>query len=362
MILAIYGTTGELIKLAPLLAGLERQGEPYLSATTGQQVLQIPALLDAFGLAPPDLWLARGAGGRDLRTTGDIPGWAMTVTRTFIRRRRSLQRALREEGGRPLVLVHGDTMTTVLGSLIGRALGVPVAHVEAGLRSFDLRNPFPEELNRRLTSKLASIHYAPGPWAAGNLRRGEIVDTGENTIRDSLALAGDGAPPPDLPTGAFGIVSLHRFELLRDRTLLTATIELLAEHAERAPLVFVDHPVTVAAIERFGLGGHFSARFVRVPRLGFVEFVGAMRRCSFVFTDSGGSQEECYHLGLPCLVHRRTTERREGLGENVVLSGYRLDVARDFLTAPERFARAAPAADTSPTDVILADLRARGFR
>lgn len=362
MILAIYGTTGELIKLAPVLVRLRQQGERYLSATTGQQVLQIPALLDAFGLPPPDLWLAHGAGGRDLRTTRDIPGWASRVAGTFARRRRRLRRLLREDGGRPLVLVHGDTMTTVLGTLMGRALGAPVAHVEAGLRSFDLRNPFPEELNRRLTSALASIHYAPGAWAAGNLRRGEIVDTGANTILDSLALAGDGAPPPGLPDGPFGVVSLHRFELLRDRTLLTATLELLAEHAERVPLVFVDHPVTVTAIERFGLGGVFSAgRFVRVPRLGFLEFVGVMRRCSFVFTDSGGSQEECYHLGLPCLVHRRTTERREGLGENVVLSGYRLDVARDFLAAPERLARATPAGDTSPTDVILTDLRSRGF-
>ena len=82
-------------------------------------------------------------------------------------------------------------MTTVLGAVMGRALRVAVAHIEGGLRSFDLRHPFPEELNRRLASTLARIHYAPGAWAASNLRRGDVVDTGSNTIRDSLELVPD---------------------------------------------------------------------------------------------------------------------------------------------------------------------------
>ena len=90
--------------------------------------------------------------------------------------------------------------------------------------------------------------------------------------------------------------------------------------------------MTVAALERFRLGRHFDAkRFVRIPRLPFFDFVRVERRSAFVVTDSGGSQEECYYLDLPCLVHRVKTERREGLGENVVLSGMRADVLRDFL-------------------------------
>ena len=108
-------------------------------------------------------------------------------------------------------------MTTVLGAVMGRALRVAVAHIEGGLRSFSLRHPFPEELNRRLTSALARMHYAPGAWAASNLRRGAVVDTGANTIRDSLELVPDGDPPMTLPDRPFGVVSLHRFELLNDR-------------------------------------------------------------------------------------------------------------------------------------------------
>ena len=362
MILVVFGTTGELIKLAPVLLRLDERRHAYVLATTGQQVEQIPSFLEQFGLRQPDLWLGRGAGGRDLRVNRDIPGWLATVGRSYLRHRRSLRRTLHAGPGRALVLVHGDTMTTVLGAALGRSLRVPVAHVEGGLRSFDVRHPFPEELNRKLASALSRIDYAPGPWAAANLRRGDVVDTGSNTIRDSLELVPDGDPSFELPPAPFGIVSLHRFELLNSRRLLTETIELLAEAAGRSPMLFVDHPVTVAALERFGLAGRFDeARFVRVPRLPFFDFVRAERRSAFVVTDSGGSQEECFYLDLPCLVHRVRTERREGLGENAVLSGMRADVLRDFLAEPTRFRRRTPLPGESPSAVIVADLERRGF-
>jgi len=363
VIVVVFGTTGELIKLAPVLLRLDERGHPYLLATTGQQVQQIPSFLEQFGLRQPDLWLARGAGGRDLRTNGDIPGWAATVLRSFARRRRRLRRELLDGSGKPLVLVHGDTMTTVLGSAMGRTLWVPVAHIEAGLRSFDLRHPFPEELNRRLASRLARIHYAPGRWAASNLQGPDVVDTGSNTIWDSLALVGeDGSLPEWVPDRPFGSVSLHRFELLNNRQALSETLEVLAESARRTPLVFVDHSVTHAAVERFGLNGFFDGTtFIRVPRLPFFDFVRVERRSAFVVTDSGGSQEECFYLDVPCLVHRALTERDEGLGENAVLSRMRADVLRAFLEAPERHRRTSHLPDASPSDVIVSDLERRSI-
>jgi UDP-N-acetylglucosamine 2-epimerase (non-hydrolysing) len=359
VILVVFGTTGELIKLAPVLLQLNARGHRYLLATTGQQVQQIPVFLEQFGLGMPDLWLARGAADRDLGSNVDIPGWLATAARTFARNRGRLRRALTRGPGRPLVLVHGDTMTTVLGAAMGRTLRVPVAHIESGLRSFDLLHPFPEELNRRLTSRMASIHYAPGRWAASNLRRPDVVDTGSNTIRDSLALVGDGPLPLLVPGSVFGVVSLHRFELLNNRALLSRTLELLRETAERTPLLFVDHSVTAAAISRFSLHDLFDLRFVRVPRLRFYDFVRVERHSAFVVTDSGGSQEECFYLDKPCLVHRRRTERREGLGENVVLSRLDDEVVRDFLRSPERFRRHTRLPDASPTTVIVDDLERR---
>jgi len=362
VILVVFGTTGELIKLAPVLLELERRGHRYLLATTGQQVEQIPTFLEQFGLRAPDLWLARGSDGRDLRASRDIPGWLAQVARTASTRRPRLQRELRSGPGRPLVLVHGDTMTTVLGALLGRALGATVAHVEAGLRSYDLRHPFPEELNRRAASRIARLHYAPGPWAAGNVTSGEVVDTGSNTIRDSLALVDERPPSVPIPDEPFGIASLHRFELVNSRSRLFSTLSALAEAARITPLVFVDHSVTVAAIERFGLGDLFDGeRFRRIARLPFFDFVRVEKRCSFLVTDSGGSQEESFYLDLPCLVHRVRTERREGLGENVVLSGLRIDTLEDFLREPGRFRRTSALPESAPSIVIADDLERRGF-
>jgi UDP-N-acetylglucosamine 2-epimerase (non-hydrolysing) len=361
MILVIFGTTGELIKLAPVLVRLDAEGHEYTLVTTGQQVQQIPSFLEQFHLRQPDIWLARGANGRDLRVNRDIPGWLGTVLASFFRRRRGLRRSLRSGTRDPLALVHGDTMTTVLGAGMGRTLRVPVAHIESGLRSFDLRHPFPEELNRRMASSLARLHYAPSDWAAANVRVGEVVNIGSNTIRDSLELVPSGEPPFPLPDVPFGIVSLHRFELLNRRRLLTETLAVLAEAAERTPLLFVDHPVTSAAIERFGLERMFNERLRRIERLRFFDFVRVEREAAFVITDSGGSQEECYYLDIPCLVHRVRTERREGLGENVVLSELRSDALRRFLDEPSAYRRRSTLPVASPSQVIVDDLERRGF-
>ena len=123
----------------------------------------------------------------------------------------------------------------------------------------------------------------------------------------------------------------------------------------------MDHSVTVAALARFGLDGLFPKTFIRVPRLRFFDFVQVFRRSSFVITDSGGSQEECYYLDIPCLVHRIRTERPEGLGENVVVSGMSLDRVRGFLEDPTDLRRRTPLPSISPSDVIVTDLERRGF-
>ena len=138
--------------------------------------------------------------------------------------------------------------------------------------------------------------------------------------------------PADEP---FGVVSLHRYELLNEPRAAHANAgDAAPRRRQRTPLLFVDHSVTAAALSRFGLDGVFDARLVRVPRLRFADFVRLERASAFVVTDSGGSQEECFYLDRPCLVHRVRTERQEGLGENVVLSGMRDEALRDVPRRP----------------------------
>jgi UDP-N-acetylglucosamine 2-epimerase (non-hydrolysing) len=150
------------------------------------------------------------------------------VARTALRNRGQLRAALAADGRSPLVVVHGDTFTTPYGALLGRRLGARVAHLEAGMRTRNLLNPFPEEINRRIATRLADIHFAPTAREVENLRgaRGVVVDTGANTVIDAMRQAVGAATDDDLPA-EFGVATLHRFELLQRPEKFREVLELL---------------------------------------------------------------------------------------------------------------------------------------
>jgi UDP-N-acetylglucosamine 2-epimerase (non-hydrolysing) len=364
MIALTYGTTAELIKLAPIHRLLSERGSPPQLWCTAQQLDELPEATRLLALPEPDIMLAHGARGHSLRTTVDAGRWLASVVASSVTKRRQLQAALKSDGRQPCVLVHGDTMTTVLGAVLGRSLRARVGHVEAGLRSHDWRNPFPEELDRRMVGRIAHIHYAPGEVEAANLAqvRGEVVVTGGNTVRDSVLMVPDDVDPGvgQLPDD-FGLVSLHRIELLQDERF-AASLRALRASAATRPLVMVYDPVTDEQIERQELGDLFDdTRFRRIPKLPYFRFVSLLRRAAFVVTDSGGLQEECAFIGKPCLVHRVRSERTDGLGTNARLSGMDVAELERFLEAPDALAVSAQQSTHSPSGVIVDDLVARGL-
>jgi UDP-N-acetylglucosamine 2-epimerase (non-hydrolysing) len=365
MIGVVYGTTSELIKLSPVLVRLRDKGAPAMTLCTGQHVQQIPALLDDLALPHPDLWLSRGHRGRDLERMADVPRWFAGIVATFSRHGRAVRAHLTTADARPLLIVHGDTLTTVVGALLGRILRVQVAHVEGGMRSGDWLNPFPEELDRHLASWLAGTHYAPGAEAVANLRRarvhGEIVDTGANTFRDAIR-----AVPPtpldiELPAEPFGLVSIHRFELLVRPNTLRAVLERLREASRSMPILFINHPVTEAAVATHGFSSMFDERFRPIPRQRYFAFISLLKASTFIVTDSGGTQQECALLGHPCLVHRTLTEYEDGMDGCVVLSHLDLDVVSEFLSSAAQYARPPKEDGQVPSDVIVEHLERRGY-
>ena len=365
MIALVYGTTAELVKLAPVHRQLSALGARPLLWCTAQQLDELPEATSLLGMPEPDLMIASGAHGRSLRTTKDVVLWLATVIGRSARHHRGMRRALRADGRPPVVLVHGDTMTTVLGTVIGRTLGATVGHVEAGLRSHDWRNPFPEELDRRVVGRLAQLHYAPGEVEAGNIRpsrRREVVVTHGNTVQDSVRMVpADADPGIERLPERFGLVSLHRIELLQDDRF-KATLRALHVSARTTPLVMVYDPVTDEQIARQGLEDLFDdVHFRRIPKLTYFRFVSLLRRASYVVTDSGGLQEECAFIGKPCLVHRVKTERSDGIGINARLSGMEVVELERFLGAPEALQPLGDRQPHSPTAVIMDDLVARGY-
>lgn len=221
------------------------------------------------------------------------------------------------------VIVAGDVNSTIACALVASKRGVPVAHVEAGLRSFD--RSMPEEINRVLTDQISDLLYTTEAAAADNLLREGIAaerihfvgNLMIDSLRDALpisiapadAIVAAGKDPEPIRDG-FGVVTLHRPSNVDAPHALTRLLRCLADLSKRLTLVWPMHPRTRASVERFALGEYLTLpRLLCLPPQGYLEMVGLMNAAAVVLTDSGGMQEETTALGVPCFTLRENTER-----------------------------------------------------
>lgn len=353
MITIVLGTRAQLIKMAPLILEFETRAWNPRIVLTGQHKVTIQELIQEFGIQSQQISLFEGP---EVTGVFQVPGW---FAKCLWRLNRESTQLLGNSRSKDIVLVHGDTFSTLLGAVAGRIAGVSVGHVESGLRSFDMFHPFPEELTRLAVFRLSDWAFCPDNWTASNLSRFrlKIVQTGGNTLLDALKLALKRAtfPRRPMPHGAFGVVSIHRFENIFQKRSLQHILSMLEIASERFPLVFVLHPATQKNLEKFGLLGSLlsNPRISLWPRMSYFEFVSLISKAALVITDGGSNQEELSYLGIPTLLMRRATERQEGLGTNVVLSGYdqgRLVAFLDDVEAKE--ARGIGISSASPCAVI----------
>ncbi|HSK22905.1 MAG TPA: UDP-N-acetylglucosamine 2-epimerase [Egicoccus sp.] len=354
------GTKAQYIKLAPLIRLMDRRGIPYRLIDSGQHAGMASDLRTDLGVREPDVRLG---GRRDVATIVHGVAWTLRLLGLWLRPARLRSRVFGGEGG--VCVVHGDTVSTWLATVLARRAGLRVAHVEAGLRSRHLLHPFPEELVRILVMRRADILFAPDEVAVANLQamrlRGRIVATGGNTVVDALRDAlGD-----DLPAVASGpvVLSLHRLENLHRPARLRAFVALAARIARGAPARFVLHPPTRLLLERHGLLTQLRAAGVEVSDLvPHREFSRMVAAAPFVVTDGGSIQEESAALGVPCLLWRARTERPDGLGANVVVSGYDPIRVGAFLADPGAYRRDEARLAARPSEEILAQLLASEAR
>lgn len=353
MIIFIYGTTAEAIKLAPIARRLTERGIPYEQWLTLQHTDALLNMIPTLGMGEPDRIIA-GRSGDPLREIGDVVRWLGEISRWMHMNLRPLRKELPP---RSVIVVHGDTMTSVVGAWIARRLRVDCAHVEAGLRSGHWRHPFPEELDRRMVGKLATVHYAPSPEAISNLsKRKNVVYTHGNTALDAVLDQKPAAPPQS--GNDYGVVLLHRFEFLTNRTLVDETMSALAAHTPVPLYFFVDE------FAKETLGEVLPAdheKFRVQDKVSHEDFIDLIRNALFIVTDSGGTQAEAAMLGIPTLIHRKATEQFEGLGRNIVLSEWKIDRLITFLAHFENYRREPRRPEQSPSDIIVDDLTARGY-
>ncbi|MCS6892786.1 MAG: UDP-N-acetylglucosamine 2-epimerase (non-hydrolyzing) [Rhodovarius sp.] len=316
-VMTVFGTRPEAIKMLPVVRAVREQGMRHTLLCTGQHRDLAAQVFAAFG-ERPDIDL-------DLMRPGQTPNSVLAAILTHLPPHLE---ALAPD----IVLVHGDTTTALGAALAAFHAGIPVGHVEAGLRSYDLSGPFPEEMNRVAVDALAALRFAPNEESAANLAReysaGQRCIVTGNTGIDALLHVASTLPPPAPTNRPLILVTAHRRESLGQGFANIA--EGLARIAARgdAELVLPLHPnpaVREALIAR--LAGLPNIRLTEP--LDYPAMVALLRQAHHVITDSGGLQEEAPALGKPVLILREVTERPEAVAAGV---------ARIVGTDPERIA------------------------
>jgi UDP-N-acetylglucosamine 2-epimerase (non-hydrolysing) len=297
----VVGARPNFVKAAPVIRALAAAGVGQRVIHTGQHYDE--ALSGVFfaelELPAPDLNLGVGSGSHARQTA------ALLV---------ALEEAF-ETFGPALVIDYGDVNSTLAAALVAAKLRLPQAHVEAGLRSFDMS--MPEEVNRRVADALADLCFATSADAVDNLRRegvpAERIHLVGNSMIDSLEVVrprldpGAARAAAGIPDGAYGVVTLHRPGNVDEPGRTRALVDGLAASAAQVPLVFPVHPRGRAALDAAGLGDVPGLRLVEP--LGYLAFLSLLAGAAVVITDSGGVQEETTIFGVPCLTVRPNTER-----------------------------------------------------
>lgn len=342
MIHVCYGTQAELIKLAPVLVELARRGVAHRIVETGQHGSAVNRLRETFGIAGPDavLW---DQGGVYSNVRAGL--WMASILSRLAHGRRRLRREVFPGGG--VMLIHGDTFSTLVATILAKGLGMKLAHVESGLRSFNYLNPFPEELVRVFATSRADVLFPPGSWAAENLRkanvRGTIVELPMNTGAEALSIVLSGGQEFQPRRQPYAVASIHRFETVSRPGRLRQATEVVRRASKLCPVVWPMHEVTRRALAKARLLDELTSSGVELTDvLGYRDFAHLVKGARFVLADGGTIQEESYYLDKPCLLLRQATERREGLGENVVVSRWRPSAIDAFLADPGRYRRLTP--------------------
>lgn len=330
-VMLVFGTRPEAIKMCPLVKEFQKRSDEFetIVCVTGQHREMLDQVLKIFDVCPDyDLNIMKQ--GQDLT---DVSARVLTGLRDVFKECRP-----------DVVLVHGDTTTSTIGALAAFYAQIPVAHVEAGLRTYNIYSPWPEELNRQITARIATYHFSPTPLSEKNLLEekvhGRIYVTG-NTVIDALhivvdklssderlsneqnaVLAAAGYDVSRLSNGRkLVLITGHRRENFGDGFIRMVTaMKDLSEKYLDVDFVYPMHlNPNVRKSIHLVFGDDLSrSNFFFIEPLQYIEFVYLMSKADIVLTDSGGIQEEAPGLGKPVLVMRDTTERPEALESGTV--------------------------------------------
>jgi len=349
----ILGTRAQFIKMAPIMYEMKKQSLPYTLIYTAQHRENVQEILDIYGLRKPDLNIYDGDESNTMSK-----GFKWMLDMLF----KSLFKAKKYLPEKGIVLTHGDTFTAWLAALMGKRAGCKVGHVESGLRSFNKFSPFPEEISRLITFRLSDIYFCADDWAVNNLKKykGEKINVGANTMLDGVKFAVDSEKKTDFDfqKEPYVLVSIHRYENIFKDRFTEVIIPYLKEISKKHKLVITLHPTTRERLKELNLFDELNKEknIVLNKRFDFIDWINVCNDAEFVISDGGSNQEELSYLGVPTLLFRDHTERKEGLGENIVLSMFDKEVIDEFVEKFKKYRREPLFAEVHPSEEIVENL------
>ncbi|HTZ41677.1 MAG TPA: UDP-N-acetylglucosamine 2-epimerase (non-hydrolyzing) [Candidatus Omnitrophota bacterium] len=314
----VLGTRAELIKIFPVMRELSNAKIPYYFIHTGQHNLK--SLCSAFEVKEPDIILTKEPEKSSKFNAKQIKAGLWIIGLIF-----KIRKQIKKLKKLEYVLYHGDTMTTATAAVATSRLLNPFkkyknVHLEAGLRSFDNSEPFPEEISRKFAGFFSDILLAVSDMAELNLskNKSKVVKIG-NTILDSASIAmkiaeKEGAKP--LSKKKFALVTIHRHENLKSKERMEKIIDILSDI--KITTFFAIHDNTIQKLKEFGLYERLSVNpnIKLIAPMDYPSFIYQISQCSLIICDGGSMQEESLIFKKPCILLRKATERQEGLNSN----------------------------------------------
>lgn len=325
------GTKAELIKMFPLMKELNGT-----FIHTGQHDLS--ELIETFKIKEPDIILS----DPPKQKTSKFMGNSVKAIMWNFGMIKKLTKVLKKEAP-DMLICHGDTMSTAVASIAAKRAGIKGVHIEAGLRSHSLREPFPEEISRKITDRNCELLFAPSKIAGKNLEKyknKQIHITG-NTVVDSVMEALKKSKKIRVPSEEYAILSFHRHENLKSRSKLKRIVEIVNE--VNLPIYFFAHDNTINALKKHKLWKAFSKKVNPIKFTNYPTFIKWLSGSRLLLTDGGSIQEESLLFKKPCLLLRDRTERVAGLKTGLnFLSRFDVEFSKEVINNVLRIDWAAP--------------------
>lgn len=353
------GTTAELIKLAPVIRELRERKISFTIVASGQNDIHFEEFVSFIG----DVKIIYAVTPKSKEPSLFL--FSLWAVKTFFSLTIGMYGHFKGlDKTNSLFIVHGDTVSSLMGTLVARLYGLKIVHIESGLRSFSFLEPFPEELCRFIVSRLADVHFSPNSWSLNNLShvKGEKINTQQNTLIESFSsVMKEKSTHPLVKQLAkerkpYYVLVVHRQEhVLFGRKKTAGTVRyVLSEAPKKLRCIFLVHDISTDFLHDLGkvIPQDIAGSMMRVDRLPYGDFMHLLKGAEFMVTDGGSNQEELYYMGKPCLLLRNRTERIEGLHENVVLGKDNRRIIREFLVHYRRYVRK-PIMVSHPSKIIV---------